>query len=306
MTDAVTLLRELRPETSDVAPDEATLERLLLGAAEPSLRRRRVARPLAAAAGIAALALTAVAVAPTGRDTPSVIARAAAALSQPDTILHFKAVARFPGRAPEQIESWQTTSGRQQRSLEGSGGFESADDQDARTFQTFDPGRNELLDHTDPDYFAAQHAHPPGLGGGIGGAIDIIGDLRTLLRRAAAHDDDGVQLVGDAEVRGIPVHHLRITRTIDAKVSDGTVKDPTQAPLRKVTMVRDVYISSDENLPVRVVDHAEIGDGSAIAGSESTVDFVKAERIPLNSETAALLHMGPHPGAREVDEGPFR
>ena len=298
MTDAVTLLRELRPATSDVAPDEPTLERLLRSAPDPSpRRRRRVARPLAAAAVAAAVGLVVVAVAPIGRETPSVVARAAAALSEPDTILHFKAVATFPRQAPEQFESWQTTSGRQQRTLYG--GLELAEDQDARTLQTFDPARNELMDHTDPDYFARP---PSALGdGGFGGMITIVGDLRALLQRAADHDDAGVELLGDTEVRGTAVHHLRITRTIDAIVADGPVTDPTKAPTRKVTTVRDVYISVDDNLPVRVVDHAEVGNRA-----QSTFDFVEAQRLALNSQTASLLRMAPHPGAREVDEGPFR
>jgi hypothetical protein len=298
MTDAVTLLRELRPAGSDATPDEAALERLLRSGPEASpRRRRRVARPLAAAAVVAAAGLVAIAVAPTGREAPSVVARAAAALSEPDTILHFKAVARFPRQAPEQFESWQTTSGRQQRTLYG--GLELAEDQDARTLQTFDPARNELMDHTDPDYFDRP---PSGLGdGGIGGMVTIVGDLRALLQRAADHDDAGIELLGDSEVRGIAVHHLRITRTIDAIVADGPVTDPRNAPTRKVTTVRDVYISTDDDLPVRVVDHAEVG-----SRAESTFDFVEAEQLPLNAQTTPLLRMAPHPGAREVDEAPVR
>jgi hypothetical protein len=298
MTDAVTLLRELRPATPDRAPDEAALERLLRSRPDPAPpRRRRIARPIAAAAVVAAVGLVAVAVAPSGRDAPSVVARAAAALSEPDTILHFKAVARFPRQAPEQFESWQATSGRQQRTLYG--GLELAEDQDARTLRTFDPARNEIMDHTDPDYFDRR---PSEVGdGGVGGMITIVGDLRALLQRAADHDDAGVELLGDTEVRGIAVHHLRITRTIDAIVADGPIADPRDAPTQKVTTVRDVYISADDDLPVRVVDHAEVGNRA-----QSTFDFTETERLPLNSQTASLLRMAPHPGAREVDEGPVR
>lgn len=186
---------------------------------------------------------------------------------------------------------------RQQRTLYGR--LELAEDQDARTLQTFDPARNELMDHTDPDYFARP---PSALGdGGFGGMITIVGDLRALLQRAADHDDAGVELLGDTEVRGTAVHHLRITRTIDAIVADGPVTDPSKAPTRKVTTVRDVYISVDDNLPVRVVDHAEVGNRA-----QTAFDFGEAQRLPLNSQTASLLRMAPHPGAREVDEGPFR
>jgi hypothetical protein len=299
MTDAVTLLRELRPQPPHGAPDDAALERLLRSAPEPPplWHRRRAARPLAAAVAIAAVGLVVVALAPTGREAPSVVARAAAALSEPDTILHFKAVARFPREAPEQFESWQTTSGRQQRTLYD--GLELAEDQDARTLQTFNAERNELVDHTDPDYFARP---PAGVGdGGIGGMVTIVGDLRALLQRAADHDDAGVELLADTEVRGIAVHHLRVTRSIDAIVADGPIADPRNAPTRKVTTVRDVYVSTKDDLPVRVVDHAEVGNRA-----ETTFDFLVAERMPLNAQTRSLLRMAPHPGAREVDEGPFR
>jgi hypothetical protein len=297
MTDAVTLLRELRPPNAGVAPDEAALERVLRSAPEPPAPRRRAARPLAAATAIAAVGLVVLALAPTGRETPSVVARAAAALSEPDSILHFKAVASFPREAPEQFESWQTTSGREQRTLYA--GLELAEDLDARTLQTFNSERNELVSHTDPDYFARP---PAGVGdGGIGGMVTIVGDLRSLLQRAADHDDAGVQLLADTEVRGIAVHHLRITRTIDAIVADGPVTDPSSAPKRKVTTVRDVYVSTKGDLPVRVVDHAEIGNRAP-----TTFDFLVAERLPLNADTRSLLRMAPHPGAREVDEGPFR
>ena len=299
MTDAVTLVRELRPPMPDGVPDDRALERLLRAAPAPAAprRQRRAARPLAAAAAIAAVGLTVVALAPTGREAPSVVARAAAALSEPDTILHFKAVARVPREAPEQFESWQTTSGRQQRTLYD--GLELAEDQDARTLQSFNIERNELLDHTDPDYFARP---PAGISDGdIGGMVTIIGDLRALLERAADHDDAGIELLADTEVRGVAVHHLRITRTIDAIVVDGPITDPRNAPTRKVTTIRDVYVSAKDDLPVRIVDHAEVGNRA-----QTTFDFLVAERLPLNADTRSLLRMAPHPGAREVDEGPFR
>lgn len=300
MTDAVTLLRELRPATSDLAPNEANLERLLRSKPEPGSarrNRRHAARPLAIAAAFAVAGVIAAAVAPSGPETPSVVARAAAALSAPDTVLHFKAVAEFPRQAPEQFESWQTTSGRQQRTLYD--GLELAEDQDARTLQTFNAERNELVDHTDPGYFDRPQR---GIGdGGIGGMVTIVGDLRALLQRAADHDDAGIQLLGDTEVRGIAVHHLRITRTIDAIVADHPVSDPRNEPTRKVTTVRDVYISTKDDLPVRIVDHAEIGNRA-----QTTFDFVVAEQLPLNAQTRELLRMAQHPGAREVDEGPFR
>jgi hypothetical protein len=72
-------------------------------------------------------------------------------------------------------------------------------------------------------------------------------------------------------------------------------------PKRKVTTVRDVYVSTKDDLPVRVVDHAEIGNRA-----ETIFDFVLAEQLPLNAQTRALLRMAPSPGARDVDEGPFR
>src|SRR5262245_32930477 len=121
--NATTLLRELRPD-DEYTPDEAALERLLQSTPEPR-RRRRLTRPLALAAPLATLAIAVIALAPSGPASPSVIARAAAALSAPDTILHFKAVYQFNDGKPQTIESWQTTSGRQERTIFGVSGLES-------------------------------------------------------------------------------------------------------------------------------------------------------------------------------------
>ena len=101
------------------------------------------------------------------------------------------------------------------------------------------------------------------------------------------------------KVNGVRVHHLRINETIQDAIVDRSGK-PT-GETRPLTMVRDVYVSTDTDLPVRVTDHAE-----GIAGSESSVDFTTAERLPLNDANAALLRMSSHPGAHEVDEGPVR
>jgi hypothetical protein len=274
--NATTLLRELRPE-EEHAIDEAALERILTAA--PETRRRRRARPIAVVATLAALALIAIAIAPAGTKSPSVIARAAAALSEPDT-----------------IESWQTTSGRQERTIFGVSGLESVQDQDAKTFQTYNPEKDEILNHTDPDYFDDRHAHPAGIARGGPGIVTVIGDLKALLA------DPSIDQLEDTEVRGIPVHHLRITRTEDVLVGSSKKDMSTQ----KVTMVRDVYIATDGDLPVRVVDHMELPAGTPMPHSANTYDFVVAERIPLTADTTSLLKMAPHPGAHMVEEGRVR
>lgn len=300
MTDAARLLRELRPDPADVTPDEAALERIVLTPREPAPRRRRRAvRPVLAVAAVAAAALALVAVLPSGPTTASVAARAASALSEPDTIVYFRAITRYPAEAPRQIESWQTTNGRQERTIYDGGGAEFVFDLDRKRAQAYTRERHMIIEHTEPDIFREP---PPGTepaAAGTGRTFSIVHEVRALLERAAS-GADGVRLVGETEIRGLPVHHLRITWTRDSVVFDESIKDIRRGPVRKITMVRDLYLSRDDSLPVRLVEHAEIGPRT-----KSTVDFFEVERLPLDSRTAALLRMSHHPGARRVVQGPI-
>jgi len=108
--DAVSLLRAARPSDAAFEPDEAALERILLAPPERSVvvhRPRRAVRPLALGLALA-LAALAVAFAPFLRSSPDVVARAAAALNDPSTILHLKSV----DAGGSTMEVWTADGGR--------------------------------------------------------------------------------------------------------------------------------------------------------------------------------------------------
>jgi hypothetical protein len=125
--DAISLLRDMRPDP-DFEPDERALERILATPTPPRpLRRSRARRRLA----VAALTVAAV-VATFGalvRDTPDVAAKATAAFNATGTILHYRMemrsadtpreqAAREPlGRPDATWEVWRSAGGRQRRML---------------------------------------------------------------------------------------------------------------------------------------------------------------------------------------------
>ncbi len=150
------LLRSLRPAPA-FSPDEAALERILAAPPEPQRgRRQRRRRPALALAGAVALAAVAVALAPSLRASPDVVARAAAALNGPDTILHLKPV----DAGGKTMEVWQADGGRKERWLYRGGtdrAVESMDDWDTRTALSYSAQNDELITHTEPDWFDTKH-----------------------------------------------------------------------------------------------------------------------------------------------------
>jgi len=306
-TDAVALLRELRPDTHVAAfdPDapmaRASLERILATPAPPTppRRRRPSKRRLAiAAAGVAILAAGVVALSPFAGGSPDVVARAAAALNDPGAILHYRTQSQYAGFGKQRTtEAWQTVDGLRKRIVFDGGGLESAEDQGAKTLLTYDRERNEILRHTDPDFFNRTPRNVDATDG-FWDPSDI-GDLAKLLQRAR-NGDDTVHLVGEASVRGIPTYELRIPFTLD--VIMGPIKagdDPADLPKRPVTFTRTVYVDKDTFLPVRVIE-----EGPQLR--TITADYVAMERLPLTPENERLLQMSPHPGAKETVEGPIR
>lgn len=126
MTDATALLRELRPATPDRAPDEAALERLLLSGPEaPRPRRRRSARPLALAGGLAAAAVAIVAATSTPDGVGIDLAAQAYAQTSPaGAVIHFVETASWTpvvgdphvaGTSTTRMERW--VSGERSRSV---------------------------------------------------------------------------------------------------------------------------------------------------------------------------------------------
>ena len=160
--NATELLAELRPPLEDTPGDAATLERILLAGPEPPRRRRRrLARPLAVA-GVTAIAATAAfALVPSGSSGPVGLAGAAAALTEPDVLLHFKVTTtHLPSRDVERAETWQTPDGR--RSHTRYNGIEVSYDQRARKYEVYLPKRDEVLIHRSAGDLQGQ-ARPVGL-----------------------------------------------------------------------------------------------------------------------------------------------
>jgi hypothetical protein len=297
-TDAASLLRALRP-SEDFAPDEAALERILTAPPLPprGRRRRRRVLALAGAAGLAAAA--AVALAPSG--SPDVVARAAAALNDPDTILHLKSVDAHGNT----METWQADGGREERWLYRGGtdkAVESMDDWDTKTALSYSAQNDELITHTEPDWFDEKHHPIRGLGDGSP-TNHVVDDLAALLDRARAGEGNA-HLIGETTVRGIPVYELRVDFDLEVVVfpANGTVKDPTGLPRQTLHLYRTIYIDRDHYLPVRIVEHwpAPIARPGTI---DSVTDYVTAERLPRTPDTEQLLRMSPHPGAKKVTEG---
>ncbi len=274
--DAVVMLRQLRPEDEPV-PDPALLERIL---AAPAERPPRAARRLALAA--VAVAVLVVALTPLGRSSPAVVALAAAALDDPDTILHYRAEVRRPGADPATFEVWQTAGARQRRLLHD--GLEWAEDWDTRTSLAYSAETNELMRHTEPDIFDPDHRIPPGIDAPspLAGGLNMADDLARLFERAG-RGEGGVRLVGPARVRGIDVHELEVDFTAESLTGP-------------VEILRTVYVDRETFLPVRVVERFE-------SRTTAITDYVLAERLPRTPANERFLRMSPHPGARRVTEG---
>ena len=297
--DALQLLRSVRP-APEFSPDEAALERIL--AAPPAAPRGRRRRPRALAlAGALALAAVAVALAPSLRASPDVVARAAAALNDPDTILHLKSV----DAGGNTMEVWQADGGREERWIYRGGtdkAVESMTDFKTKTALSYSAQNDELITHTEPDWFNDK-AHPYGSLADGGPSDHVIDDLALLLDRARAGDGN-VHLVGETAVRGIAVYELRVDYTMEVidLPATGAVGDPAGLPTHEEQLHRTVYISRDSYLPVRIVEHIPAPNTRA-GFIEPVTDYLIAQRLPRTPGNERLLQLSPHPGAKRVTEG---
>lgn len=306
MHDAINLLRDIKPGGRDFDPDSpsavAALKRIVSSPAPSQPPRRGRRRPVIALAA-AVVAAGAVAVPALVGSSPDVIARASDALDTDGGILHVATRERHPhsGKRLDEddpstfydrtFEMWQTDGRRQERYIYDNGEFESVRDIDTKTSLGYVRDRDELIRHTNPDLFK-----PDGLPQHLDGDFVIQGsevrDIDRMLRRAR-DGDDRVRLTGEATVRGVPVHVLRIDHEVN--VYDGP--DPTQ-PMgiasHKEMASRLVYIDRETYLPVRFVER---GPREVVT---KIVDFFKVENLPRTPENERLLEMSPHPGAKEV------
>jgi hypothetical protein len=298
--NAVALLERARPDLPDFDPDapaaRALLDDILAAPPAPPRPRRRSARRLAVVAATAGAAGIAVMLAPLGRGSPDVIARAAAALNDPGTILHLRAEGRVRGNTPgeehaqvpdERIDhaehSWQTAGARQIRVLHDDGS-EFAIDFDARTALAYDRERNALIRSTDPRFFDPARRPP----GGSALASTPSDDLAPLVERAR-NGDPSLSLTGETAIRGIPVYELRVDRT-ELPDARGAVPPGYH---------RLIYVDRERFLPVRVVEGAPGGVVNMIT------DYLVAERLPRTPENERLLRLAPHPGAERLPDGPL-
>jgi hypothetical protein len=296
--DAVALLESTRPDLPEFDPDapaaRARLDDIL--AAPPVVarqpRRRRTRRLVVAAAATAAAGV-AVMLAPLGPGSPDVIARAAAALNDPGTILHLHAEVRIRdtpdearGLVPDERvdyreETWQTAGARQVHVLHDDGG-EFAIDFDARTAVAYDQQQDALFHNTDPSFFESARRPPQGSVGG-GTPRD---DLAPLVERARNREEN-LSLTGETTIRGIPVYELRVEHWF--MPADERPPRPIPPGYHRL-----IYVDRERFLPVRVVEGAPGGVVNAIT------DYVVAERLPRTPQNEGLLRLSPHPGAKKV------
>jgi hypothetical protein len=284
MTPKVDLdrVRAINP-TPDPPDDPEVAERLLRHVlAQPSRvprprRRRRAAVRVAAVAATAAAAAAVVALWPTSGHSSDVIASAAAALSEPDTILHFKTQSNHepPG------EEWHTSDGRESRVViyTDKVTLESVLNYDKGFWDSYVPARNEIERYAPKDFL---HHGPQTVDSSAPGAIDDYGNLKALLDRAR-DGDAGVHLDGDATIRGISTYALRMDFTF--KTAQGS--EPG---------TRILYVDREHFLPVRLVEHV-----SGAPAIDDVTDYLDVEQLPRTPGNERLLQMSPHPGATVRD-----
>lgn len=296
--NATELLTELRPPLKESPSEDGTIERILLAGPEPTPppRRGRYARPIALAGVTAMVAIAAVALAPSGGSGPVGLAGAAAALNEPDVLLHFKVT--MPGGAMKTAETWQTPDGRRTHTIYGNG-IEIAYDQERGVMETYLPDRNEVIADTDPEAFAQPFGS---IATSPTASPERVGDLPALVTRALSGDDPKVRHIGRTTVRGIDVDQIRVEQNVEVAdaVRGASPKEVKDAPRKTITMTRDIYVRHDNALPVRVVDHR-----GGFWPATTTSEFTEAQKLTLDASSEPMLTLGHHPGATRTVRGRF-
>jgi hypothetical protein len=306
------LLEATRPPEEGFDPGapaaQAALERILATppAAPARPERLLVRRALVLAALGSATAVAGLALLPQGTTGPHVIASAAAALDEPETILHFKTERRdreggpgHPAAGPlpaakvdRTMEVWQTAGARREHVvLTGPTDMEWVTDRNAKVERTYVPARDEEVVHTDPAIFddPASGVEAPRFGGG-----NAVGELSRLLHDAQEGRGD-VHYAGESTVRGVPVYELRTDFVVQTVGNRG----PQDMEPRPAKASRVLFIDRDTYLPVRIVEYLPEPQAGVVL---SITDYVEMERLPLTEENERLLKMAPHPGAKVIVE----
>jgi hypothetical protein len=276
LDDHLSLLDPVDPR--DHEPDGELLLRGIVSRPVPAARApRRVRRPrlvlvgaTCAAVGVVALAMP--------RGTPvNVVAKAYDAVTQPNTILHYRMHWTAPRQDLGVVEAWQASDGSRTRTLSTfPGAGESEEVASAAGTRTWLAGDNTIVTYD------GEHAGPPPAPGTAAVRRDV-GDPSTLLRRAQAGDAQVTEL-GEATVRGIPVLQFRVGRCVVRR--------------NAVTFPSVVSVRRDDYTPVRVQD-APCPEAGGATGM--TIDYDSFDVLPATDANRRLLDMDSHPGAKEVD-----
>jgi hypothetical protein len=312
-------LRAVDPVDPDAPmPDGEALLREIVGTpVRPARRsgRRRLRGRVALAAAVAA-AVAGVLLAMPGRDDVDVLAAAFEAVSQPDTILHYRieqSVSDPIGahQPMDETEVWQAGDGSRLHSISRvvqgpiqNGRIErpagEADRLESETVRTAEEQRTWVGTQNRIVVYDTNVPELPAPGSPVfptGG----LGDPRTLLERAR-NGDEKVVALGEATVRGIPVLQFRVgeCRMTVREVGDG----------RSVTYRLPVVasVARDDYRPVRLEQVAACAGAPepelGVRWSEAPryrADYVAFETLEATAANRRLLEMRPHPGARVVD-----
>jgi len=279
LPDVETLTPEQRRE-SDVL-----LERLLATTVEARRRRRRWPRVVVAGALGAVAVLAALSLLDSDEGSaPNVVAKAVAALTQPDAVYHAEVIpslrsTEFPEPSPNIFfETWHTTTGRLHW----------------RTYVAKKGGRGRLLSD-----FAGQR-RPGRLGGPAltyeartnliyesgfgrapsGGGAPGVDPFNPGSGLKELQAEGRLKFAGEVDVAG-----RRGFRLVSGAVkgSDGSIQRS------QIIVDEETYLPLEQRLFVR----APNGETTRVGWR-----YVKYERLPLNEATSKLLDFDPPPGAR--------
>lgn len=291
------------PDAPAVDGEELLREILRTPVETPPRRERARTRGALAGAVVVTAATALLLVTPTHEDI-DVAAAAFEAVSQEDTILHYRVRHSIvdTGGSGDQVlfsaEVWQAGDGSRVRSLSRSS-TEGGDPLESESVQTDEESRTYVPDSNSLIVYDTDLPRLPAPGGASFADRDL-GDPRTLLERARRGDEKVVEL-GEATVRGIPVLQFRVGQCkMTSRKTDGGISMTYRLPVI-ASVARDDYV------PVRMEQDTNCADAPVEGGPEwnqlprAVADYVSFETLPATGDNQRLLEMRPHPGARVID-----
>ena len=312
--------RPPRRASVTTAPATAAADRPA-GGWRPSPRRLAFAAiPIALAAAVLALVLSLSGPRP-GVAQAAVIARAAAALDQPNTTLYLQAQNYDGGTPcasadPSQCQStdpatiaagisadpandtltntyqeWLSPDGSLQHQID-SNGDESVTNTNTNTNVFYEAADNTLTTFTD--------FTPPSLTYPEVGDLSIA-NIESMYQRAQAGAQN-IQLIGQTTIGGNPVYELRIDIPVPTPANvTGNLCGSTVCTAPPVSVL--LYVDSKTFLPVRtvtVVSNPNDLPGLAYPSKVVAVTEFAAQSLPDTPASESLLQMSSHPGATQT------